>query len=147
MRFPLLCAASLLASTVLPPATAQAQRWSRDGYVAGAVHGYHHGYGDGYDDGQGDGYQDGYVDGGSRGYDDGHGQGYRDGYVDARRAARPRGAPCRATGSQGAILGAVGGGLGGHLLAGEDDKLIGTLLGALAGGVAGDAIHRRDRCR
>ncbi|WP_010546266.1 hypothetical protein [Sphingomonas elodea] len=47
MRFSLLYAASLLASTVCLLPVAYAQRWSRDAAVAGAVHRYREGYGDG----------------------------------------------------------------------------------------------------
>ncbi|WP_322964164.1 glycine zipper 2TM domain-containing protein [Sphingomonas fuzhouensis] len=139
MRLLAFCLASLLLSATLIPNTAHGQSWHWDGYDRSGYRDYR----DGYDDGGADGYRDGHGDG----YEQGHGDGYRRGYADGRDDDRPVHNPCRAQGGTGALLGAVGGGLAGHLVAGRRDKLIGTALGALAGGVAGDAIHRRDRCR
>jgi len=127
MRLLAFCLASLLLSATLIPNTAHGQSWHWDGYDRS-----------GYRD-----YRDGYDDGGADGYRDGHHRGYADGRADDRPVRNP----CRAEGGAGALLGAVGGGLAGHLVAGRRDKLIGTAVGALAGGVAGDAIHRQDRCR
>ncbi|WP_165384340.1 glycine zipper 2TM domain-containing protein [Sphingomonas paucimobilis] len=139
MRLLAFCLASLLLSATLIPNNAHGQSWHWDGYDRSGYHDYR----DGYDDGGADGYRDGHDDG----YEQGRGDGYHRGYADARDDDRPVHNPCRAQGGAGALLGAVGGGLAGHLVAGRRDKLIGTALGALAGGVAGDAIHRRDRCR
>lgn len=55
---------------------------------------------------------------------------------------------CRKSdGTVGAIVGAVGGGLLGNVVAGRGDKTIGTLIGAGAGGVAGRAVERRRKVR
>lgn len=51
----------------------------------------------------------------------------------------------------GALLGAIGGGVAGNLLAGAGDKLLGTAVGAVGGGVGGGLIgslfNRRGRAR
>jgi len=44
--------------------------------------------------------------------------------------------------NNGTIIGAVGGGLLGHTVAGHGDKTAGTLIGAGAGAVAGHAIAK-----
>ena len=79
-------------------------------------------------------YQDRYDQGG-RGYDarggdprfyDGHGY---------RRCS---------SGTTGAIIGALAGGLLGHAVAGRGDHALGTVLGAGAGALAGHAVERSD---
>jgi hypothetical protein len=79
-----------------------------------------------------DGYDRGYD---HRGYDRGYDRhgGYDRGYRDDR---------CRNSGTGGAILGAVGGGLLGNSIAGHGDKTLGTVIGAGGGALAGNAIGR-----
>jgi uncharacterized protein YcfJ len=74
-------------------------------------------------------HRDGYYD--NRGYDRGYDRhhGYRDGR-------------CRDSGTGGAIIGAVGGGLLGNSIAGHGDKTLGTVIGAGGGALAGNAIGR-----
>src|SRR5882757_1011133 len=74
-------------------------------------------------------HHDGYYD--DRGYD--HGYNRRGGYRDDR---------CRNSGTGGAIIGAVGGGLLGNSIAGHGDKTLGTVIGAGGGALAGNAIGR-----
>ena len=50
--------------------------------------------------------------------------------------------------ARGAIIGAAVGGLAGHEIAGDGDKVMGTVLGAIGGGLLGRAIDRGDlKCR
>lgn len=65
------------------------------------------------------------------GYD--HHRGGRGYYGDRR---------CRDSGTGGAIIGAVGGGLLGNSIAGHGDKTVGTVLGAGGGALVGNAIGR-----
>lgn len=71
-------------------------------------------------------------DGYHRGYDRHHGYHGRGDY-DRR---------CRNSGTGGAIIGGVAGGLLGNAVAGRGDKTLGTVLGAGGGALAGNAIAR-----
>ncbi len=54
----------------------------------------------------------------------------------------------RDNGTTGFVIGAAVGGLAGHEIAGEGDKVMGTVLGAIGGGLIGRAIDRGDlKCR
>lgn len=54
----------------------------------------------------------------------------------------------RDNGTTGLVIGAAVGGLAGHEIAGEGDKVLGTVLGAIGGGLLGRAIDRGDlKCR
>lgn len=58
--------------------------------------------------------------------------------------------PCRRmTKTEGAVVGAVAGGILGNVIAGRGNRTAGTLVGATAGGVAGHEIARTRyrRCR
>lgn len=72
-----------------------------------------------------------------RGY--GHDRGYARGEYDRGGYDRH---PPRCSGTGGAILGAVAGGLLGHAVAGYGDRTAGTLVGGGLGAVAGNAIGR-----
>jgi hypothetical protein len=60
-------------------------------------------------------------------------RGHHGGYYDRR---------CRNSGTGGAIIGGVAGGLLGNAVAGHGDKTLGTVLGAGGGALAGNAIAR-----
>ena len=62
-------------------------------------------------------------------------------FRDYRRAQK-----CR-DGDGGTIVGAIAGGLLGRVVAGRNDRLLGTVLGAGGGALAGRAIDRADRPR
>jgi len=54
----------------------------------------------------------------------------------------------RDNGTTGFVIGAAVGGLAGHEIAGDGDKVMGTVLGAIGGGLLGRAIDRGDlKCR
>ncbi len=54
----------------------------------------------------------------------------------------------RNNGSTGIIVGAVGGGLAGNVIAGRGDKTVGTILGAAGGALLGRHIDRKSySCR
>lgn len=46
--------------------------------------------------------------------------------------------------TQGTVVGAVGGGLLGNIIAGRGNRTTGTLIGAAAGGVAGHEISKKN---
>ena len=84
-----------------------------------------------------------------RGYDDGEEDGYTRGYDDARdEGARDEGAltrvvhECKRRKGKGAVLGALAGGLIGHLSS-DRNKLANTAIGAAGGGLLGDIAGKR----
>lgn len=128
----LLIAAVLAAAT--PTASyAQDSAW-HDGYAWGEH--------DGYDAGRDDGYDHGSIDGYRQGHRDGYEQAVRDADDDEdaydARPYRPR---CRRdSGTGGAIVGALAGGLLGRQVA--RDGLVGVIIGGGVGALAGRAIDR-----
>ena len=85
----------------------------------------------GHDRGRHAGWQD--QGGRDRGYDD---RGYRGRGYDDRGRHR-----CH-SGTSGAIIGAIAGGLLGNAVAGYGDRTAGTIIGGGAGALAGNAIGR-----
>ena len=81
-----------------------------------------------------------YYDNGYYGQDDSYyaGSGYDDGYY---RQPRYR-YRCHGSGTTGAIVGAIAGGLLGNGIAGYGDHALGTILGGGAGALAGRAVER-----
>ncbi len=79
-----------------------------------------------------------------RGYYDGHDRGYERGYDDGRDAGtivqvEDR---CKRRKGKGAVIGALGGGLLGHLTS-DRNKFANTAIGALGGGLLGDLVGKR----
>lgn len=118
---PLIAAALALGGTAIVPA-AQAQRYWNGARYEQPYRGYSQ---PGY-------YRDGY-DGG--GYD----RAYRGDYYRYDQPYRR----CN-SGTTGAVIGALAGGLLGHSIAGRGDHALGAVLGAGAGALAGRAVERSD---
>jgi hypothetical protein len=88
------------------------------------------------------------------GWRDGYESGYYDSVAEHDHASRDRrnyeddGYRCpHGSRSGGTALGAIGGGVLGHVIAPRKKKLLGTVIGGVAGGVVGNQIAgARDRC-
>lgn len=116
-------ATALLVTTTSMPANAQ--RWVRERVVV--------------EDNEPEHYDYGYQDGREHGYD----QGYRDGRDDAPVVAQAAD-PCKRRKGKGAVVGALAGGVLGHLTSNRN-KPINTAIGAAGGGLLGDLVGARGK--
>lgn len=143
-RFVITSALVMTFAASLPSAVVHAQtydHWSYERYD---------GYGGrdrGYDDREDDEhvYRSGWRDGYENDDDDSYAENDRS-WRD-HRSHREEYRCSRGSKSGGTALGAIGGGVLGHIIAPRRDKLLGTVIGGLAGGVVGNQIaDAKNRC-